>query len=366
MNAITDWGQAFLTAISNAFSKLFGFLPDLIGALLILWIGWIVAGWLSKLVANVLRKVRFNEAANKAGLSGAIQSAGVRQDASGVMAEVVKWFFRLIALVAAFSVLQLPALTAALTGILDFIPNLFVALVIVLIGGLIANFAKDFVRGAASSAGFSNANLVSNIARYAILYVAVIAALGQIGIAATVINTLFIGTIAALALALGLAFGLGGRDVAARMWENGYNSAQSNLPRLSQGMRQRSQQARLQAQQAAQQYSQPQPTAQQYSQPHPAAQLYTQPQQPQNPNYHPQSQGQTTQYPNYTAGDYSQTQSTQSFNTPSPGQGTSPDGGYEQPGRRSQGQPRTGQHPTQPPNPNYYYPDQDGNPPAQR
>ena len=116
MTAITDWGQAFLTAISNAFSKLFGFLPDLIGALLILWTGWFVAGWLAKLVANVLRKVRFNEAANRAGLSRFIQSAGVRQDASGVMAEIVKWFFRLIALVAAFSVLQLPALTAAPAG----------------------------------------------------------------------------------------------------------------------------------------------------------------------------------------------------------------------------------------------------------
>src|SRR5438045_7689920 len=127
------------------------------------------------------------------------------------MGEIVKWFFRIIALVAAFSVLQLPALTAALIGILDFIPNLFIALVIILIGGLIANFAADFLRGALSQAGFDNAGLISNIARYAILYVTVIAALGQIGVATTVINTLWIGTIAALALALGLAFGLGGR-----------------------------------------------------------------------------------------------------------------------------------------------------------
>jgi hypothetical protein len=345
MTVITDWGQAFLTAISNAFSKLFGFLPDLIGALLILWIGWIVAGWLSKLVANVLRKVRFNEAANRAGLSRFIQAAGVRQDASGVMAEVVKWFFRLIALVAAFSVLQLPALTAALIGILDFIPNLFIALVIILVGGLVANFVKDFVRGAASSAGFNNANVVANIARFAILYVAVIAALGQIGIASTVINTLFIGTIAALALALGLAFGLGGRDVAARIWENGYNSAQNNLPKLSQGVRQKAQQARLQAQQAAQQYSQSQPQA---------------------PNYQ-YSQGQTGQYnPNYTAGGYTQAQPTQTFNPQTPAPGAVPNSGYEQ-GRAAQGQPYPGQYPQPPnnPNPNYYYPDQDGNQPLQ-
>ena len=136
MSTITDCGEAFLTAITDAFRKIFGFLPDLIGALLILWIGCIVAGFLGKLVANVLRKIRFNDATERAGFSNFIKSAGIRQDAAGVMGEIVKWFFRVIALVAAFSVLQLPALTAALTGILNFIPNLAIALVIVLVGGL--------------------------------------------------------------------------------------------------------------------------------------------------------------------------------------------------------------------------------------
>ena len=242
MTVVSDWGQAFLTAVSEAFRKLFGFLPDLIGALIILWIGWIIAGILAKLVTNVLRKIRFNEATDKAGLGRFLKSAGVSQDASSIMGEIVKWFFRIIALLAAFSVLQLPALTAALTGILNFIPNLAIALVIILIAGLIGNFVADFVRGAASSAGFSNAGLLSNIARYAILYVGVIAALGQIGIAETVINTLFIGTVAALALAFGLAFGLGGRDTAGKILDNAYNSAQQNLPRLSQGMKQQAQQ----------------------------------------------------------------------------------------------------------------------------
>ncbi len=259
MTAIRDWGEAFLTAISQAFSKFFGFLPDLIGALLILCIGWFIAGFLSKLVANLLRKVRFNEAAEKAGLSRFIQTAGVKQDASGLMGEIVKWFFRIIALVAAFSVLQLPALTAALTGILNFIPNLFIALVIILIGGLLANFVGDFVKGAATSAGFGNANMVSNIARYAILYVAVIAALGQIGIAETVINTIFIGTVAALALALGLSFGLGGRDTASRIWDSAYSSAQENLPKLGQGMKQQAQTQKQQLKQGLQQASQNNP-----------------------------------------------------------------------------------------------------------
>lgn len=274
MRTVTDWGQAFLSAISDAFSKLFGFLPDLIGALLILWIGWIIAGILSKVVANVLRKIHFNEAADKAGMGRFLTSAGVKQDPSGVMGEIVKWFFRLIALVAAFSVLQLPALTAALTGILNFIPNLAVALIIILVGGLIANFAAEFVKGAAGSAGFKNSGMISNIARYAILYVAVIAALGQVGVAATVINTLFIGTIAALALAFGLAFGLGGRDTAAKIWDSTYNSAQENLPKLGEGIKKQSQQT---AQKIGQAQGQGQP---QFSNSYPTAPVIQQPNYP--------------------------------------------------------------------------------------
>lgn len=248
MATISDWGSAFLTAIGNALGKIFGFLPDLIGALIILWIGWLIAGIIAKIVAELLRKIKFNQAADHAGLSRFVQSAGVKQDASGLMGEIVKWFFRLLALVAAFSVLQLPALTVALTGILNFIPNLFIALIIILIGALLGRFVGDFVKGAASSAGLSNAGLLSNVARYTILYVAVIAALGQIGIAATVIDTIFIGTVAALALAFGLAFGLGGRETAAQIWQSGYKSAQESLPKLSSGMQQQAKQVGQQAQ----------------------------------------------------------------------------------------------------------------------
>ncbi|HEX2916297.1 MAG TPA: hypothetical protein VH186_36385 [Chloroflexia bacterium] len=287
MRTITDWGEAFLSAIGDALSKFFSFLPDLIGALLILWIGWIVAGLLARLVTDVLRRIHFNQAADKAGMSRFIQAAGVKTDASGVLGEIVKWFFRVIALVAAFSVLQLPALTAALIGILNFIPNLAIAVVLILIGGLIANFVADFLRGALREGGFGNSGVIANIARYAILYVAVVAALSQIGVATTIIDTLWIGTIAALALALGLAFGLGGRDVASRMLENAYDKTQQNLPRMSNAIKQKAQQNKRQPDQlpATQTYNNPQTnpgygyaaSPQDYNQPASGNQGYTYP-----------------------------------------------------------------------------------------
>ena len=323
---VDNWGQALLKAVSDAFSKLFSFLPDLIGALLILWIGFFIAKLLGRLAAEVLRKIRFNDAANRAGLSRFAQSAGIKQDASGIMGEIVKWFFRLIALVAAFSVLQLPALTLALAGILNFIPKLAVALVIMLIGGLIANVAAEFVQGAVGQSNMGNGKLFANIARYAILYIAGVTALSQLDIAPAVIDTLWIGTIAALALALGLAFGLGGRELAGRILEDSYNKAQQNLPRLSEGAQRHS---RSQQQQSQSRPPQPQPQSgpqiydapgqtqpmprsgyatSGYDQPAPAPapQQYPQPypqqppapgQYPNNPSYPPQNPGQGSNYP---------------------------------------------------------------------
>ena len=100
-------------------------------------------------------------------------------------------------------------------------------LALLVVAALLANFVAGIVRGAASEMGFGSPSLMANIARYAILTFAVVAAINQLGIAPTVVNTLLIGTVGAVALALGLAFGLGGRDVAARITEGWYASSQA-------------------------------------------------------------------------------------------------------------------------------------------
>jgi hypothetical protein len=113
-----------------------------------------------------------------------------------------------------------------------FIPNLIVALVVIMIGALIARFVSDLVRGSASEMGFGSPNLLASIARVAIIAFAVLIAVNQIGIAATLINTLFGAIVFALALAVGLAFGLGGRDTAAQMWKGWYQRGQELGPHL--------------------------------------------------------------------------------------------------------------------------------------
>ena len=230
--AITDWGAAIMTSLTAALTMFLAAIPRVIGFLVILIIGWLIAGLLAAAVAALLRAVRFNDLAQRSGLAGFVHSMGVRKDTAGVLADIVKWFIRLIVLVVAFDALGLPAVSSILQQFLLWIPNLIVAVIVLVIAGLAANALGDLVRGAAAQAGLSNPDLLSTITRVAIWGFGIVIAVNQIGIAQTLVNTLFMGLVGALALAIGLAFGLGGRDTAREIVDNWYNRGQQARPRI--------------------------------------------------------------------------------------------------------------------------------------
>jgi Conserved TM helix len=230
--AVRDWGQALMTSLTNALALFFAAIPRLIGFALILIVGWFIASLLARAVAALLRAVRFNELAQRSGLSDFVHKMGVQTDAAGALAGVAKWFVRLIALVVAFDALGLPAVSDVLRRLLLWLPNLAVALVVLVIGGLVAGALGRLVRGAASEGGLTNPDALAGVAKVAVWGFAIIVAVNQIGVADTLVNTLFMGFVAMLALAGGLAFGLGGRDVASRIWESWYGQAQQAGPKL--------------------------------------------------------------------------------------------------------------------------------------
>jgi hypothetical protein len=229
---VTDWSEAMLTSIAAALALLLGAIPKVIGFALILIIGWMIASALAAAVAAILRAVKFNELATRAGISGFVQNMGVHTDAAGFLATLVKWFVRLIALVTAFDALGLPAVSQVLQQILLWLPNLVVALVVLVIAGLAANALAGVVRGATAESGLGNPDLLASVARVAIWAFAIVIAVNQIGVATTIVNTLFMATVGAVAVALALAFGLGGRETAAEIVRGWYASGQHAAPRL--------------------------------------------------------------------------------------------------------------------------------------
>jgi hypothetical protein len=227
VQTVRNWGDAVMLSVTQALSNFLSFLPALIGAVIILVLGWILSGILAALIEKGLKRLGFEKASQSAGIAGFIEKSGSGWTASKVVAEIVKWFIRLVAIQAAASILGMGRISAIIDSILLFLPNVIVALAIIVLGAFIANFVSGLVRGTVSEMGFGNPDLIANIARYAIIVFAVIAAVDQLGVAATVVNTLLIGTVAAAALAVGLAFGLGGQATAAQLTQTWYEKGQA-------------------------------------------------------------------------------------------------------------------------------------------
>lgn len=209
------------TSIELSFSDLWAdviqFLPELLTALLVIIVGWIIASWLKRLIERVFTKLKVNEALNAAGIDRLTSKAGLSLQAGVFMGALVKWFVILAFFVAALDILGLQEVTAFVRDVvLNYLPRVIVAVLILLVAVIVANLAKGAVSTAARATSIGHAELFGRLAHGAILVFAVLAALSQLQIAPELIQILFMGIVFALSLALGLAFGLGGRDAAGK------------------------------------------------------------------------------------------------------------------------------------------------------
>lgn len=254
--AVQGWGDAFMASITGALAVFMTAIPKIIAFVLILVIGWFIASLIGKAVAALLRTIKFNEIAQRAGIADFIKGMGVDTDASGFLASIVKWFIRLIALVVAFDALGLPAVSDFLRQVLLWIPNLVVALVVLVIGGLAAKAFSSLVKGTVEKAGIGKPELLATIASVGVWAFAIIIAVNQLGIGVTLVNTLFMATVGALALAIGLAFGLGGKETAGKMVEDWYNKGKEMAPQaeaIGEAAKQQGLEMKAQAQREVQQ-----------------------------------------------------------------------------------------------------------------
>ncbi len=221
MPVITDWGAAIWTSLAGALALLLSFIPRLLGFLVILLIGWLVATAIAKVLTTVLRKVGFDRFADRIGLTRLEQQMNIHMDTAGVLGRLAYWFVFLIFLVPAVNALGLTTVSDLIGRIIGYLPNVFVAILVLFLGTLAATFVSDIVRGATASSRIGNPNIFANIARYAILGFVALVALEQLQIAPALIQILFTAIVGAAALAFGLAFGLGGRDSAQRLLARG-------------------------------------------------------------------------------------------------------------------------------------------------
>jgi hypothetical protein len=219
-----------MASFRDAFSMILSAIPRILGFIIVVAIGWFVSTILARAVTGLLRAIKFDELAQRSGLADFLAKMSTGTDSAGVVAGLVKWLVRIVVLLVAFDVLGLPAVSDVMRQLLLWLPNLVVAIFVLFIGGIAARALGNIVRGATAESGFSNPETLANVVRTTVWAFAIVVAINQLGIATNLINTLFTGFVGALAIALGLAFGLGGRDLASRTLENWYDQAQEAKP----------------------------------------------------------------------------------------------------------------------------------------
>jgi len=205
-----------VTGAWNAFAtKITAFLPELIGAIIIFVVGWIIARLVKVGVEKLLRLVRFDTATEKTGVNKFLKKGEIVKAPSEIVGTLVYWFIMILVLIASLDALGLPIVSDMLNSIFLYIPNVVAAIIVLVLGFLMGNLLAAVVRTAASNAGLKNAEGLGKISLYAIVVFVSAIALIQLGIGEEIVASAFGLVFGAAALALALAFGLGGRDAAA-------------------------------------------------------------------------------------------------------------------------------------------------------
>lgn len=216
---LNTWADVLAASFQNLFYGIVAFIPNLLVAVIIFIIGWLVGAGIGRLVAQVINSLRVDQALRAAGVERVLDRAGFTLNSGAFVGLLVKWFFIVVFLVAALDVLGLTEVTIFLRGVvLSYIPQVIVAVLILLAAAVIAEAVQRIVSGAARAANLNAANLLGAVARWSIWIFAILAALDRLGIS-PLVQTLFTGVVVALSLAFGLAFGLGGQAAAAKYVE---------------------------------------------------------------------------------------------------------------------------------------------------
>jgi len=205
------------TALQGTYDTTAKFLPQLISAIVLLLVGWIIARALKWALYKVLKAVKFDNLADKVGINGYLAKGGLKTGASGIIAKLGYWIVMLTVLILFFNTLGLESVSGLLQDVIKFIPNIIVACILLIVGMYLAEFVSGLVVAALKGGDFDNPNFVGRIAYGAVMFFTVAIVMNQLGIAEDLVNNVVGIILGGLGLATAIAFGLGGRDWAGRV-----------------------------------------------------------------------------------------------------------------------------------------------------
>lgn len=215
-------------SLSNALNQLLlgfaSYLPNITGAVLLFVVGLVIAGWLKSIVTGILKVTNFHQLISNPAIKEFLKNAQLGSKLEEVLGEIVRWLTITLFFMTSMNILGLTTVTNFLNSIFSYLPNLAASVIILLIGAILSGVLEKLTKGFIGSYDLSLSRFMGKFVSYAVMIISCMAAIRQLGIAESFIDVIFTGLVATLALAFGLAFGLGGKDIVKNILEDWYSS----------------------------------------------------------------------------------------------------------------------------------------------
>ncbi|MFT5280606.1 MAG: hypothetical protein ACI9AR_000028 [Flavobacteriaceae bacterium] len=216
---LQTWSAVLQNSLFGLWEGFIAFVPLLIGGVIVFILGWWISVVVGKAVSHILQAARVNKIFANSSVERTVSKAGYQLNVAQFLGEIVKWFLAIAFLTASLEILGLTQVNVFLQNVLAYIPQIIIAVLVLMAATIVSDFMKKLVSGSAKGAGLTSGKMLGTIVYYAIWIFAFIIALSELGIAPAFMQTLFIAIVGMLALAGGLSLGLGGKDLAARLLE---------------------------------------------------------------------------------------------------------------------------------------------------
>ena len=227
--SVTNWQEAFLIATSNILTNILSYIPTFLAALIVFLVGIVLAKWLKILTIKVFASIKLDNLVKKSGFESFFKKAEIKLKIEEIFGEIIKWLVILIFFITTVNTLGLTTVSLVLANILGYIPKIISAVLVLTIGVLLAGLVEGVVKGALAQIDLKTSRLLGKLSSYLVVIFALLAAINELGVAQTLVNTLFMGFIGMLALGFGLALGLGAKDLVAKILAEWYENFKKEI-----------------------------------------------------------------------------------------------------------------------------------------
>ncbi len=214
--------SAVVDSITSILTSLISYVPTILGAFVVFVFGLVLANWLKVLVIKLLNLLKLSEVIGSDSIKKFLSNAQISEKIESVIGDIVRYLVILVFFVASINLLGLNTVTQVLNGLLSYLPNIFASILILFAGVLLAGFLEKLVKGSLGGIDLKLSRLMGKFTSYLVVVFAALAAISQLGIAKSFVDTIFMGFIAMLTIALGLSLGLGSKDLVKSVLEDWY------------------------------------------------------------------------------------------------------------------------------------------------